>query len=388
MLNLNLSFIFKFVKFCKMINRYSFLNHPFYFVLANAGQMVMGLEKSVAVFYNKSTNSTEVLQFVDKIEQLNIDDENYIDNLRKSKEKFNWIKQEQVPFEVSNDEFGQLTFDDEKKNSVLELRFLNEYDNHYDVLYLYFKSNIGNFKLANSNEAMAVAIKEVIERLLYQQISIFIQENKLNSSVHRKISKSFNHVDLQTEIERIRKEKEKQSADFYNYILQKLLINEQFEVVLSNGAIRKLSSLNIPLEKMEQVLLDSLEVIVNKFGAFNFHELLAEDVVTEAVTKQSINTSIKQEQLGKTAKFLDKYEAAAKLLSAKNEKITGLNIGVNCSPEVSPAAISDVLKKHAKKIAVLLNTYPEKWITIRKEFKPLRNIYEKQVQSHQNRMGA
>ena len=59
-----------------MINRYSFLNHPFYFVLANAGQMVMGLEKSVAVFYNKSTNSTEVLQFVDKIEQLNIDDEN------------------------------------------------------------------------------------------------------------------------------------------------------------------------------------------------------------------------------------------------------------------------------------------------------------------------
>lgn len=388
MLNLNLSFIFKFVKFCKMINRYSFLNHPFYFVLANASQMVMGLEKGIAVFYNEKTRSTEVLQFVDKIEVLNIADENYIDNLRKSKEKFNWIKQEQVPFEVSNDEFGQLSFDDEKKNSVLELRFLNEHDNRYDVLYLYFKSNISNFKLANSNEAMAVAVKEVIERLLYQQINILIKENKLNSSVHRKISKSFNHVDLQAEIERIRKEKTKQSAEFYNYILQKLLVNEQFEVVLSNGAISKLDSLNISLEKIEQVLQDSLEVIVNKFGVFSFYEILAEDIVVETIMRQSISTSIKQEQLGKTAKFLDKYEAAAKLLNAKNEKITGLNIGANCSPEVSPAAISDVLKKHSKKITVLLNTYPDKWVTIRKEFKPLRNIYEKQVQSHENRMGA
>jgi hypothetical protein len=371
-----------------MIKRYSFLNHPFYFVLANANQMVAGIGKAVAVFYNQNTRQQEVLEFSDKLERLVITDVAYIDDLRKAKEKYNWINQSQVPFETSKAEFGQLTFDDEKNNSVLELRFKNKSDNRYDVLYFFFKSNIGNFKLASTDEAMAVAVKEVIQRLLHQQIDLIIQENEVNANIHGKISNSFNHVDLQLEVERIKKEKFNQSKSIFNYILNKLIDDEPFEMVLSVNAVEKILSLNVDFDRVEQLLLDSIEVIVNKHRAFNFYEITAEDILTNSSVIENNAISIKQEQLIKTAQFLDKYEASAKLLRSKNEKITGLNIGSNCSPEVSPAAISDVLKKHSKKIAVLLNTYPDKWLTIRKEFRPLRNIYEKQVQSRQNQMGA
>tara|TARA_R110001592_G_scaffold95393_2_gene274884 strand:- start:1849 stop:2922 length:1074 start_codon:yes stop_codon:yes gene_type:complete len=357
-------------------------------VLANASQMVVGIEKAVALFYNQTTKQLEVLEFSDKLEHLAIDDVAYINDLRKAKEKYNWINQSQVPFETSKAEFGQLTFDDEKNNSVLELRFKSKYDNRYDVLYLFFKSNIGNFKLASIDEAMAVAVKEVIQRLLHQQISLIIYENELNSTIHDKISTSFNHVDLQVEVERIKKEKFSQSKSIFNYILNKLIHKESFEMVLSNSAIEKLLSLNIELEHIEQVLLESIEVIVNKHKLFNFYEITAKDILINSTIGENNTVSIKQEQLIKTAQFLDKYETAAKLLISKNEKITGLNIGSNCSPEVSPAAISDVLKKHNKKIAVLLSTYPNKWTTIRKEFKPLRNIVEKQRPNNQNRLGA
>jgi hypothetical protein len=357
-------------------------------VLANANQMVMGIDKAVAVFYNQNTKQQEVLEFSDKLEHLAITNDAYIDDLRKSREKYNWINQGQVPFETSEAEYVQLTFDDEKNNSVLELRFKNKYDNRCDVLYFFFKSNIGNFKLASIDEAMAVVVKEVIQRLLHQQIDLIIQENEVNASIHDKISNSFNHVNLQLEVERIKKEKFNQSKSIYNYILNKLIVKEPFEMVLSTNAIEKILSLNIVLERVEQLLLDSIEVIVNKHRAFNFYEITAEDILTNSNVVEDKTVSIKQEQLIKTAEFLDKYEASAKLLKSKNEKITGLNIGSNCFPEVSPAAISDVLKKHNKKIAVLLSTYPDKWVTIRKEFRPLRNIVEKQRPNNQNRLGA
>jgi hypothetical protein len=64
------------------------------------------------------------------------------------------------------------------------------------------------------------------------------------------------------------------------------------------------------------------------------------------------------------------------LLLSKNSKITGFNIGDNCKPKVSPAAISDILKKHQKKIVLLLEQHPDNWSIIRNNFKPVRNILE------------
>ena len=96
----------------------------------------------------------------------------------------------------------------------------------------------------------------------------------------------------------------------------------------------------------------------------------------------------KQEGLNKTMLYLDKYEAAAKVLKSKGDKVTGLNIGDNCYPRVSPAAISDILKKHQKKIIVLFKKYPEKWTVVRGHFKPIIKIAEIKTSENQYKLGA
>jgi len=190
-----------------MIKRYIFLTPPFHYVLENASKMVSGLEKCIAVFYNKTTKNIEVLSFEKELTPLISEDATFIENLRKSKKIANWISINQVPFEVSNQENGQLTLADEEKNSVLELRFLNDFDENYDVLYFYFKNNISNFKLSSTNEAMAVTVKEVIQNILYNQIQLIIASNKSDAAIHQKIAKTYNDSHLQGKINQLEKER-------------------------------------------------------------------------------------------------------------------------------------------------------------------------------------
>jgi len=138
--------------------------------------MVMGLSKSIAVFYNPELDNIEVLKFENNLTTIFCENKSDLIELRKLKQKTNWIQKSHVPFEVKNENLGQLTLSDEENNSVLELRFYNETDKNYDILYLYFKNSIANFKLSNLNEAMSVSIKEVIQNLLYNQIQIIIDE--------------------------------------------------------------------------------------------------------------------------------------------------------------------------------------------------------------------
>ena len=86
-----------------------------------------------------------------------------------------------------------------------------------------------------------------------------------------------------------------------------------------------------------------------------------------------------------TKRFLDRYEQAAALLKKQNKPITGANIGEACTPSISHAAISDVLKKHRNKIISLLQKYPDKWTVLRTEFRPVKNLLP--AQTHNDNLG-
>lgn len=370
-----------------MIKRYTFLKHPFYFVLENSREMVAGLDKCVAVFYNQAINKVEAITSNGALSVLNCEDEQLLMGLRKSKIKTNWIKADQVPFELNEGKMEQLSFLDEEESSVLELRFRNEADGNYDVLYFYFKNNIGNFKLSTVDEAMAVTIKEVIQSLLYKQVSLMVASNTNNASIHQKLSKTFTDSSLQEKINNLELGRFEAAKSNYTYLLGKLTLNESVEFVLSSGAVRKLMSMGSSLDVVDSVLLASLELILNKYNPSGFYEIKTHDLII-ADLRSNPTVSVKQENLNKTEQFMDRYEAAAKLLIAKNMKLTGFNLGENCYPKVSPAAISDVLKKHQKKIVVLFQQYPERWSLIRSKFKPVMNITERYAAVTQSQLRA
>ncbi len=348
--------------------------------------MVAGLEKCIGVFRNEN-KGLEALSYKNSLEKLNTENQDFINNLRKANSKFNWIKPDQVPFEIKENNIEQLTFADEERSSVLEMRFKNPYDGNLDVLYFYFKNNIGNFKLTVTNEAMTVAVKEVIQNLLYNQIHLLLETNYSNSAIHYKIASTINNHSLENKLNSLKQEKFSQVKEIYDYLLLQLTSNENTEFSLSKEAIEKIESLKLPIQNINKVLSNSLEILVNKHVFGKYYEITAADIISINVS-QSEEVSVKTQQLSNTAIFLDKYENAAKILLSKNEKITGLNIGNNCYPAISPAAISDILKKHQSKIKLLLNQNPNKWDVIRNNFKPIINIVEKSNNPYFNELGA
>ena len=349
--------------------------------------MVAGLEKCVAVFYDNDLNGIEVLSYDGEFSVVDYEDSNFIKQLRKSKKQVNWIKAEQVGFELNNTPAEQLTFKDEEDSSVLEMRFPSSYDGQSDVLYFYFKNNIGNFRLSNIDESMAITIKEVIQNILYKQVSLNIDSNLNNSEIHKNISKTFNNESLQAKIDQLEIEKFEVAKSNYTYLLDKIAAKETVEYTLSSAAIIKLSDHNLSLHETEAILINSLEILVNKINPVRFYEIASKDLIFTLASSKPVLTT-KQENLNKTMLYLDKYEAAAKILKSKGIRVTGLNIGDNCYPRVSPAAISDILKKHQKKIVVLFKQYPEKWSVVRTHFRPVAKISEINTSDNQYKFGA
>ena len=358
-----------------MLQRYTFLNHPFEAILSNSRRLINGLDRCVAIFYNHQTNKEQALMYDGELNNLSIESVDFINKIRVSTKKANWIKPEQVPFEAKNHQAEQLSFIDEEESSVLELRFANAKDKKSDVLYFYFKNHIGNFKLSNTNEAMGVAIKEVIQNLMYNQIVLYLNDYYSNKEVHSKVVTNPNFDKLQFKVNSLQDENFKQIKETYSYILNELTSEEDTDFVLSKSAINKIRQSNIPLKEVKATLQHSLEVLVNQVVLGKVYEISDYDII---VTPKNASTkTVVEESLEKTAQFLDRYEQAANLLASKQLKITGVNIGAYCEPNISAAAISDILKKHHKKIAILLERNPEKWKTIRSEFRPVATISQK-----------
>lgn len=358
-----------------MLQRYTFLEHTFSYILSNSRHMVSGLDKCLAVFYDQNKSEVEALVFDGEIGRLTYNNVDFIDKLRSSNKKANWIKPEQVPFETKETKIEQLTFTDEAESSVLELRFPNRFDNKTDIIYFYFKNNIGNFKLSNTDDAMAITIKEVIQNLIYNQVVLLLKANDNNRLVHQKIANNIDSNSLQTEIYNLKESNFNQINDVYSYLLNEITNYESTEFVLSIAAIEKLSSLNLGVLDIKEILQESIEVLINKYVLGDMHEISEHDII--ASNKPTHNKTVAEESLDKTALFLDRYEHATKLLISKNEKITGINIGNVCQPTISAAAISDILKKHQSKIIKLFNQHPEKWNGLRENFRPIKSIIEK-----------
>jgi hypothetical protein len=76
----------------------------------------------------------------------------------------------------------------------------------------------------------------------------------------------------------------------------------------------------------------------------------------------------------KTLVLLDKLENAAKQVKSQNKLLTSSNIGNEFPSPITPPAITDALKKHRAKILVLFREYPQRWETIRTEFRPVQNM--------------
>ena len=114
----------------------------------------------------------------------------------------------------------------------------------------------------------------------------------------------------------------------------------------------------------DEILIDEYDLILPNLVNFQNNEVPKQEL-------QVIN-----DRYAKTKEYLDRYEQAAEKLVEIGLNLTGNNIGAYCLPKITPAAISDNIKKHRSKIITLLHRYQEKWPIIRENYRPIKKLLD------------
>lgn len=371
--------------------RYTFIGHDFESILQNADLIVPGIQKMIAIY--KPIEGHEIKAILQnrpdrsqEIEPLNIIDQKArISELRKIKKHCDWLSEEELGIEKGPSFSKEVNIFDELKKYVLILRFKNEYDDLSDLLIIYLNSNQGNYGLSLSNKALASAQKSIIEFHMFNSINAFLITNRQNRSIQQRIN-----ADTEALIQENRKLKDQ--------LKRSESINLESLKNLANQYCRELSTRNQKIYKLTDLAFEKVQSfegnINHLFSIIKNAVIYAENIsqqeqaeifyiddwhinlthYEESEVDEIVVQSFTEQKYANTIALLNRLENGAKLVLSKNEKLTGVNVGLACERPMKAPGITDALKNHSSKILTLFQKYPNKWDTIRNHFTPVKNL--------------
>lgn len=371
-----------------MLNQFSFIRHDFEVVLHHAASFFPGIEKVMAVYFDKRSDTIQAAmrENPDKNQEIRMvslqKNRDVINRMRTDRTSFNWFSKEDLPFELATEKNNHKELFSETENIVLLLRFQNSDDKLYDLLFIYFRKNLSSFGLSRSDRPLSTENKNIIATLLHHsfqtQFSISTENRKIfriingnlkslvNEAVYLKgklsntqtyygesilnLSKAYlkEKSNETGKIYRLEESAEKKLADFKGNINHLHAIINQSVIYLNN----------IYPEK-EEILIREWDINLEKY---------------QAEEDEEKSRFLPDTRYFKTISLLDRLETAARKLSGEHKRLTGNNIGRAMPNSISAPAITDALKKHKTKILVLFEKYPDKWELIRDKFKPVQNL--------------
>ena len=160
--------------------------------------------------------------------------------------------------------------------------------------------------------------------------------------------------------------------DSVNYVYRdealKLLTENSYSyntIKLAIEEATKLARLLAPLNRAEDVIIE------------NFHVKFTDVTSTKngQVTKSDTETIITR--MDKAFLLLDKLENASQKLLLQSIQPSSDRVGKAMEQPITAPAIRDALKKHQSRVLQLLNRYPDKWLYIRSQFRPVTNLFPK-----------
>ncbi len=371
--------------------RYTFTEHDFESILRNAQLIVPGIKKMIAIF--KADQNSEVQAMMrdrpersNELESLNIIDRlQRIEELRSSESRFEWLDENDIGIEQKRTKIEKAEIFDELKKNILLLRFKNEYDGLNDLLLIYLNSNQGNYGLSRSDKALFSTQKSIIEYHMYNAFNAFLITNRNNRSIQQRII-----ADTQALIQENRQLKEdlKLSENSNRTSLKNLAkqyceslsVRNRKNYILTELAYEKIQGFKGNINHLSSILENAIVYAENNssknqtdiFYIDDWHLNLTSYEVKEM--DEVVVQSFSEQKYANTIALLNRLESGAKLVQSKNEKLTGINVGLACNRPMKAPGITDALKNHKSKILTLFQKYPNKWEIIRNEFTPVKNL--------------
>jgi hypothetical protein len=370
---------------------FSFIKDPVVSMLEASVQLIPGIEKSTVLYFDANTNAIRCKNIHHK-QQPQVNEFVIMDNvlsqkLRKKKFQFQWMRSDQLPFETVEKEQKQLNIFDETANVVLALAFQNENDSQSDLLFLYLSRNLSSFGLSNSSNTLTTSEKNIIGTMAYNSFKLQLKKNQSDKTTLFYVNRQIKNLQqqneqLQTEIDQLKRGAHHNMVNLCHSHLQQLSDEYQIHFSLDKSALKKLEHFNGSLEQLKSTLTQAAQMALNmQYGTAQTNIVLkAWDIQFDAfstVTESPIEPGI-QERYQKTYLLLEKLEHAAQRVINNQDRLTSENVGSACPTPISAPAISDALKNHQKKAIILLNQFPDRWPTLRNEFRPVRNLLSNQ----------
>ena len=371
-----------------MSQLFSFIKHPMLGLLEKSNRLIPGLEKAITLYFDNSCNQLKCKGFANTqneivIEDFIIHDLSASQKIRNRKIQFQWMSATSLPFETEQKGKKQLNIFDELNNVVLCIGFKNTNDQLTDLLFLYLNHNKGNFGISNSNQNLTTSEKAIIGTMTFNSLSIYLNQQMTDGETLKRINQKVQLLhdendSLNRKLVHLTENYLASIIEMCNAHLHKLSQEYNVQFSFAPDAIHKLQYFNGNIDELKEKLTQSALLALNlNFGQLNSRIVLKAWDIDFGKSIQSQADDMETEvndRYQKTLQLLNKLENAARSVMNNHQRLTSENVGFACPTPISAPAISDALKNHQKKLIKLMNDNPEKWPTIRTEFRPVKNI--------------
>lgn len=369
-----------------MLSVFSFKGHFLESLLNNAALMFPGADKLLAVYYD---NSLPGLKSREKqlenpgeskvIRDVDIASDQSVKNLRKQRPRSTWLKNLDIKAVISPTR-TQLDIQSELDNHVLLIRFPNAPDGFSDLLFIFFKNEDRIFQFRGNPQKLGTSLKETVANMLVRALDVFRKQTENDLSVFKLIKQSDNL--LNTEIIMLREQLENKNKIQLNHFRELVSsisdpISTRTGIIFkwTDECLLKIIGLNLPFKAIKPLIENTITVLFNReLSPHPIIEINALDLLINDFEYKKESQPVISNRYQRTLMLLDRYEESAKKVVRAKLPLTGVNLGKYCNPSVSPAAISDALKKHSKKIITLFDKNPNRWSLLRQEFRPVKNM--------------
>ena len=369
---------------------YSFIYHPLVKLHDIIPGILPGIEKIITIHYDVNDKIikgflTEKENRIHRTKPLILDKTlTSLQRYMEEKNQYDWYSRQNLPFEIEkNSSSPSMTIFSELQNIVLLIRVPDMKQELNDLVFLYLNENPSNFGVTNSINPLTTDNKSIIAFVLNNTIRTFI--NLQHSD--KEILKNFNHRTRQV-IGQTESMKDEMKRTKENYgisliklcqqIVKNLKHKDQVNYFLSNGALDKLKNFKGEIKDLENIIKEAASyagsLSIDEDHNIEITEWHLFFDITKSIEKTDQSDEQKTDVYSKTVFLLDKLENAALVVKSNELKLTGTNVGRACPVSISAPAISDALYNHKSKINSLLKKYPDKWETIRSDFRPLKNV--------------
>lgn len=375
---------------------FSFIGDEFENVFQYSDLFLPGIEKIAGIYFSQREKQIRILsrkrdhEIDDNFEEVLRKPETMvmIQKFRTENHQFAWIKKEDLPFEIAPQRLTVPTIFTELDNVILVLRFKNEHDKLNDLLMIYFNQNLGNFGLNKADKVLTADHKVIIGHLLYYQFKSFLQLNLSNRKLLRTLNNGVmavigENMSFKDQLSQIKSSYGDNMISVSLQHLQKLSKEYGRTYLLAEDAVNKIREFKGNMKHLPVILENAIVFTENLLMPGGEEEIV--NIQSYSLDFDSYQVIEKTEQFtrkidsrqSKAMQFLDKLEMASIGLKNKNIAIISSKVGQALTPPISAPAITDALGKNRELIRQLIEKYPDKWETIRKEFKPLANQLRK-----------